>query len=328
MDVSVEDVAGVPWQFLRNSAYFSLYRAKLESNSQTVLIASAKEDNPNPENIKQLVHESSLSPELESSWAARPLTLLNMAGRTICVLEDFGGSPLQQMLASHDDRLADWGYRLRIAANLAAGLAELHKRGLIHRDLNPANILVDEIGAVRITGFGLAVHRDDRPENARRTDEPVGSYPYMPPEQTGLMSRPADERSDLYSLGVTFYELFYGALRSKRIRRPSGSTARWRGNQRRPAMASTPRRCFGTSPQSSSRRTRRGVTKPPPGWRLTSGTAFIIGRSSVRSSGSLCVLAISSGACRSRNVFMAVTANWKNCAPPLKMLQLARGPSW
>jgi hypothetical protein len=83
MDVSVEDVAGVPWQFLRNSACFSLYRARLGLDSQTVLIASTKDDNPNPENVKQLIHESSLSSELESAWAARPLTLLNMAGRTI-----------------------------------------------------------------------------------------------------------------------------------------------------------------------------------------------------------------------------------------------------
>lgn len=67
MDVSVEDVAGVPWQFLRNSAYFSLHRARLESNSQTVLIASTKHDNPNPQNIQQLIHESNLSPQLESA---------------------------------------------------------------------------------------------------------------------------------------------------------------------------------------------------------------------------------------------------------------------
>jgi hypothetical protein len=53
MDLSVEDVAGVPWQFLRNSAFFSLYRDRIGTTSRTVLIASTKDDNPNPENIQE-----------------------------------------------------------------------------------------------------------------------------------------------------------------------------------------------------------------------------------------------------------------------------------
>src|SRR5207302_6727904 len=90
---------------------------------------------------------------------------------------------------------------------------QLHERGLIHKDIKPANALVDSTtGQVRLMGFGIA----SRLPRERQSPEPpefiAGTLAYMAPEQTGRMNRSIDSRSDLYSLGVTLYEMGTGTL--------------------------------------------------------------------------------------------------------------------
>ena len=89
----------------------------------------------------------------------------------------------------------------------------MHERGLIHKDIKPANILVDVAsGGVWLTGFGIA-SRLPRERQAPAPPEVIaGTLAYMAPEQTGRMNRSIDARSDLYSLGVTFYEMLTGTL--------------------------------------------------------------------------------------------------------------------
>lgn len=93
---------------------------------------------------------------------------------------------------------------LEISRQLCAGLAAAHAKGIVHRDLKPANILLDEQGEVRITDFGLAVMREHGDEVPIRAGTPA----YMAPEQ--LAGSDVSVRSDIYSLGLVFYELFTG----------------------------------------------------------------------------------------------------------------------
>ena len=97
---------------------------------------------------------------------------------------------------------------LRFAVGLAAALGKLHQQGLIHKDIKPANILVNSAtGAIRLTGFGIA----SRLPRERQSPEPpkviAGTLAYMAPEQTDRMNRSIDSRSDLYSLDVTLSEM-------------------------------------------------------------------------------------------------------------------------
>ena len=89
----------------------------------------------------------------------------------------------------------------------------MHERGLIHKDIKPANILVDAAsGGVWLTGFGIA-SRLPREHQAPAPPEVIaGTLAYMAPEQTGRMNRSVDSRSDLYALGVTLYEMLTGQL--------------------------------------------------------------------------------------------------------------------
>jgi serine/threonine protein kinase len=102
---------------------------------------------------------------------------------------------------------------LRFAIGLAAALGKLHQQGLIHKDIKPANILVDSAsGAVWLTGFGIASRLPRERQSAEPPEMIAGTLAHMAPEQTGRMNRSIDSRSDLYSLGVTFYEMLTGAL--------------------------------------------------------------------------------------------------------------------
>src|ERR1700723_926378 len=83
---------------IRDTAAFTLYRCRPRCNSTPVLIAALAAERPLPQNLRRLEHEYSLAPELDPSWAAKPLALTHHEGRTILVLEDSGGEPLDQVL--------------------------------------------------------------------------------------------------------------------------------------------------------------------------------------------------------------------------------------
>ena len=130
-------------------------------------------------------------------------------GRTLLVLEDPGGVPLAQLLG----RPMETGRALRLAIKLAQAVGQVHARGLIHKDLRPANILVDEAsGEIHLTGFGFASRAPREHPAPDRVELAAGALPYMAPEQTGRMNRSVDTRSDLYSVGVVLYEMLTGVL--------------------------------------------------------------------------------------------------------------------
>ena len=146
---------------------------------------------------------------MDGAWAVRPLELERERGRTMLVLEDPGGEPLERLLGAP----MEVGSFLRLAIGIAAALGKLHERGLVHKDIKPAHILVNcADGQVRLTGFGIA----SRLPRERQAPEPpefiAGTLAYMAPEQTGRMNRSIDARSDLYALGVTLYQMLTGAL--------------------------------------------------------------------------------------------------------------------
>src|SRR5208283_1626217 len=166
----------------------------------------------------------SLREELDREWAVRPLALKGREGQVMLVLEDpsSAAASLDRYLTpagihqggnDAGGEPMELGRFLRLAINLAAGLDKLHRRGLIHKDIKPAHILVDfETDKVWFTGFGISSRLARERQAAEPPEVIAGTLAYMAPEQTGRMNRSIDSRSDLYSLGVTFYQMLTGAL--------------------------------------------------------------------------------------------------------------------
>ncbi len=172
-----------------------------------ILLVAAEETSPGC--IARLQHEYALKAELDANWAARPVALTRYNDRMTLVLKDPGGAPLERLLGRPLD-IADF---LRIAIALAKALRQVHERGLIHKDIKPANILVDAAsGCVWLTGFGIASRLPREHQAAAPPEVIAGTLAYMAPEQTGRMNRSVDSRSDLYALGITFYEMLTGTL--------------------------------------------------------------------------------------------------------------------
>src|SRR5262249_143961 len=105
------------------------------------------------------------------------------------------------------------GRFLRLAVGLSTALGRLHERGLVHRDIKPSNILVNSAsGQVWLTGFGIASRLLRERQPAEPPEFLAGTLPYRAPEQTGRMNCSIDWGRDLYSLGVTLYEMLTGTL--------------------------------------------------------------------------------------------------------------------
>src|SRR6202165_56323 len=197
---------------LREGSDFTLYRGRQHGNPSPVLAIALSAEQPSPQSLRRLEHEYSLAAKLDPAWAAKPLALTRHEGRTILVLKDPGGEPLDRILDRDQGQPLDLTRFLRIAIGLAAALGQVHRHGLIHKDIQPANVLVDDAGTVWLTGFGIASQLPRERQSPVPLEIIAGTLAYMAPEQTGRMNRSIDTRSDLYSLGVTLYQMLTGAL--------------------------------------------------------------------------------------------------------------------
>jgi predicted ATPase/signal transduction histidine kinase/ActR/RegA family two-component response regulator len=200
-------------QTLRDDGEFALYRARCRSSTngtlQPALVVTPLREHTAPRSLRRMEHEYSLRAELDPAWAVRAVALARHQGRPALVLEDPGGEPLDRLVGGP----MELGQFLRLAIGLSAALGRVHQCGLIHKDIKPANALVNAAtGQAWLMGFGIASRL---PRERQSPDPPevlAGALAYMAPEQTGRMNRSIDSRSDLYSLGVTLYEMLTGTL--------------------------------------------------------------------------------------------------------------------
>ncbi|MBY5603670.1 AAA family ATPase [Rhizobium leguminosarum] len=196
----------------RDGTDFTFYRGKEQGGRRRVLGVARVAHPPFLQKHDRLLNEYSLASQLDPAWSARPVKIIDYRGQDVLILEDPGGEPLDLVIEQQRDTPFDLSRFLRIASGLSAAVGQVHSNGLVHKDIKPANILVNGEGRAWLTGFGLA---SQIPLEWRTTGSPesiVGTLAYMAPEQTGRINRVIDSRSDLYSLGVTLYEALTGEL--------------------------------------------------------------------------------------------------------------------
>jgi serine/threonine protein kinase len=218
----VAELSKYEFETLREDGALILCRGRSGEGQVEVLVLSSLGERPLPESMKRLENEYSLREELDPNWAAQPIRFAAHGDRTVLLLHDPGGVPLDHLLRAHSSRAAkeeastqplNIGLALRLAIRISAAIGALHRRGIIHKDIKPANVLVSPVtGQCWLTGFGIASRLPRERQPLAPPEFIAGTLPYMAPEQTGRMNRSIDSRSDLYALGVTLYEMLTGTL--------------------------------------------------------------------------------------------------------------------
>ncbi len=192
---------------LNRSARYDILRTEDADSGQSVVVKRVSMDEDSAQAWAELRNEAAMLERLRDVPGCARLVRLDSPRRQL-VLEDFGGLSLASSgLLGQVDLLSF----LLLAERLAQALAGIHAKGVTHKDVNPANLLVDlENHQIQVIDFGLATtFTDEHPEFDHQSRLRC-SLAYLSPEQTGRMNRPVDYRTDLYALGCTLYELATG----------------------------------------------------------------------------------------------------------------------
>ena len=180
-----------------------------EFNDSTVIIKYQNTDYPSIELDSRWKNEFKILRSINSKWVIKAHALMQHKNSHTLVLEDFSSTTLSNLIASNK---LTFSQRLNIACQLTSAIADVHSLHLIHRDINPSNILIDPVTLqLKLCDFALAT-RLSHQQMKILNHNLWGKFEYISPEQTGRTSIKVDYRSDFYSLGVTLYELFSGRL--------------------------------------------------------------------------------------------------------------------
>ena len=187
-----------------------IYRAVRESDRASVIIKILNSEYPTIEEITRLRHEYKISSDLKLEGIVKPHSLEKYKNSLALILEDCGGQSLRHHLAGKNIKLQKF---LPLAMQVAQTLGEVHQNQIIHKDIKPSNIIITpDFQQLKITDFSMATRLSREVHQNSNTTVLEGTLAYISPEQTGRMNRDLDYRTDLYSLGITFYEMLTGEL--------------------------------------------------------------------------------------------------------------------
>lgn len=177
---------------------------------QPVVAKILKDEYPSPQRIIQFNNEYELTRDLTAQGIRRAFRSEKRKGQYTLLLEYIEGQTVKTAFEGGQQPLAVF---LKTAISMSAALQEIHRLGIIHKDINGRNVLVNLLTAkVTVIDFGISSKIDVKTRHLGNPDKLEGSLAYISPEQTGRMNRVVDYRTDLYSLGVTFYEMLTGQL--------------------------------------------------------------------------------------------------------------------
>ncbi len=191
-----------------------VYRG-IKEDGQSVILKLIATEYPSFSEITQFRNQYTITKNLDLPGIVKPLSIENYGNGYVLVMEDFGGISL-----------ADWQRGIEIGNNpltlsqffpiaieIVSTLEGLHRYRIIHKDIKPANILINpSTGEVKVIDFSIATLLPREIQFLTNPNVLEGTLAYISPEQTGRMNRGIDYRSDFYSLGVTFFELLTGQL--------------------------------------------------------------------------------------------------------------------
>lgn len=192
---------------VRESSRYVVYRASRSKDSKPVMIQTFRSSYPTYRDVNHLKQEFLILSKLSHPNIVKPIGLENFENLPVLVTEDYSGVPLSQVLKKGP---LDFVLLLKFAIGITRAVSFLHSKNIIHKNLNPDNILVNSQGEVKILGFEFAMERGRDLSYSNVSEALELRLHYISPEQTGRMNRPTDHRTDLYSIGAICYEMITG----------------------------------------------------------------------------------------------------------------------
>ncbi len=166
------------------------------------------ETSRSPEHLQYLTHEAHVGQQLHHPNVIKVLRLVKEKQTSYIVMEFFPSNNLKLRIMRKSELIKEKAHS--IIEQAASGLAHLHAKGWVHRDVKPDNILVNSAADVRIIDFALAKRISKSKKGGlfgwfRKKPKTQGTRSYMSPEQ--IRAEPLDARADIYSLGASLYEM-------------------------------------------------------------------------------------------------------------------------
>jgi PAS domain S-box-containing protein len=192
-----------------------IYRGIRAQDCRAVVIKLLKQDYPSPQELTRYRQEYAITRSLDEEGVIKAYSQQDYQRSLIILLEDFGGESLEYWMRQHSEAFCPMPVAtfLPLAIKLSEILGRIHAANIVHKDINPGNIVLNpDTGVVKIIDFGIATQFNRTNPTFKSHYVLEGTLAYLSPEQTGRMNRLLDYRTDFYSLGVTFYQLLTGQL--------------------------------------------------------------------------------------------------------------------
>ncbi len=192
-----------------------VYRGIRVQDDLAIIVKMLKQDYPSPQELTRYRQEYEITHSLKEKGVVKAYSQQDYQRTLVILLEDFGGESLDKWMRRNPETFCPMPLStfLPLAIDLTDILGKIHAANVIHKDINPGNIVLNpDTSVVKIIDFGIATQFNRTNQTFKSPHVLEGTLAYLSPEQTGRMNRVLDYRTDFYSLGVTFYELLTGQL--------------------------------------------------------------------------------------------------------------------
>jgi predicted ATPase/GAF domain-containing protein len=192
------------------SSHSLVYRGYRNRDNLPVILKVLKGDYPSPKELSRYHQEYELVRSLDLEGVIKTYGIEKYENTLVIVFEDLNATSLDRFM---EERPFTLRKGLSLAIQIVESLGQIHAAHIIHKDINPSNIVFNpKTGQLKIIDFGISTRLSRENPAIKNPNVLEGTLAYMSPEQTGRMNRAIDARTDFYSLGVTFYELLTGRL--------------------------------------------------------------------------------------------------------------------